>query len=109
MTVGLHSHRHLPLAAVPAAEMRRDLRENSLRLRELIGKTPRWISYPYGGPDAWSASVLHTARTMALTCGFTMTRQVNQLPLSRLTIGRLDTNDAPGGKSPLGMESLACA
>lgn len=109
MTVGLHSHRHLPLAAVPGEVMRRDLRENSVRLEELTGRRPTWISYPYGGPDAWSPSVLHTARTMSLTCGFTMTRQVNQLPLSRLTIGRLDTNDAPGGKSPLGLESLACA
>lgn len=109
MTVGMHGHRHLPLAAVPAPVMREDLQENAARLRELTGTTPRWVSYPYGGPDAWSPTVLRTARAMSLTCGFTMTRQVNRMPLPALSIGRLDTNDAPGGKRPLGLESLGCA
>lgn len=108
MTVGMHGHRHLPLAAVPEPVMRRDLEENAVRLRELTGRAPRWVSYPYGGPDAWSPSVVRAATAMSLTCGFTMTRQVNRLPLPPLAIGRLDTNDAPGGKRPLAMESLGC-
>lgn len=108
MAVGLHSHRHLPLAAVPDRVMRADLAENAARLHDLLGIRPRWISYPYGGPDAWSTSVQRAAREMGLVGGFTMTRQVNRLPLTPLAIGRLDTNDAPGGKQPMRWERLVC-
>lgn len=109
MTIGLHSHRHLALAAVPVSVMQADLSENASRLKELLGMTPRWISYPYGGPDAWSVPVMQTAQEMGLVGGFTMTRRINQIPLTSMAIGRLDTNDAPGGKQPLHWESLECA
>ena len=109
MAIGLHSHAHLALAAVADDVMRRDLRQNSSGLTDRLGRAPRWISYPYGGPDAWSGSVIRAARELGVVGGFTMTRQVNRLPLEPLAIGRLDTNDAPGGKSPLPLESLICA
>lgn len=109
MTVGLHSHGHLPLAAVPEAEMREDLRQNREHLVRLLGESPRWISYPYGGPDAWSPAVMGAARELGCVGGFTMKREVNRLPVDPLAISRLDTNDAPGGKSPLALEGLECA
>lgn len=109
MTIGLHSHAHLALATVEQDVMRRDLRQNSAVLAGLLGGRPRWISYPYGGPDAWSGSVMEAARELGVVGGFTMNRQVNRMPLQPLAIGRLDTNDAPGGKSPLPLESLVCA
>jgi peptidoglycan/xylan/chitin deacetylase (PgdA/CDA1 family) len=108
MTIGLHSHRHLALAAVPTPVMREDLRQNAAWLKRLVGRPPRWVSYPYGGPDSWSEEVMGTARGLNVLGGFTMTRQINRLPLRSMAIGRLDTNDAPGGKSAVELESLPC-
>ncbi len=108
MEVGLHSHRHLPLARVPEEEMRADLRRNARWIEALAGRAARWVSYPYGGPDACSERVAAAARSLSLAGGFTMTRQINRLPLRPMAIGRLDTNDAPGGKRPVALERLQC-
>lgn len=108
MTVGMHSHRHLPLAATAEAEMRADLSRNREELSSILGEAPRWISYPYGGPDAWSPAVLKAARDLSCVGGFTMRREVNRTLSEPLAISRLDTNDAPGGKSPMRLEELEC-
>lgn len=98
--VGLHSHRHEPLAVMDPSELEDDLTLNAELLADAIGEPAKTVSYPYGSPSAVAPNVIQTCRELGLTTGFTMKRGYITGRQDPLILPRVDTNDAPGGKSP---------
>jgi peptidoglycan/xylan/chitin deacetylase (PgdA/CDA1 family) len=109
MTIGMHGDHHVALATLAEEDVREDLRVNRDLIEEWTGERPRWVSYPYGGPDSFSPRVTAVAREIGAVGGFTMIRSINTSLARPLRIGRVDTNDAPGGKRPIPLEDLPCA
>lgn len=99
-TIGLHSHRHSPLARLAPDQLLGDLGENMAALSHATGHTPWAISYPYGGQDATSPAVAEVCRNLGLRLGFTMNRGYVEGKPDPLLLNRVDTNDALGGKAP---------
>ncbi len=109
--IGLHGHEHLHLASASPDECRTDLAANFNSLREALqADVPRfdWISYPYGGPASYSDMVIGIARSLGCCAGLTMRRGINRCDgsLDSMRLARVDTKDAPGGRSPLPLEQL---
>jgi peptidoglycan/xylan/chitin deacetylase (PgdA/CDA1 family) len=98
--LGTHSRNHLPLAELSFAEQVGELRQSLVDLRDQTGHTPFAVSYPYGGPRAVSPDLVAAAQAAGLRLGFTMERAFNRSLDAPLLLARVDTNDAPGGKSP---------
>jgi peptidoglycan/xylan/chitin deacetylase (PgdA/CDA1 family) len=61
--VGSHGHRHVDLSRASEEEVREDLRASVERISALLGRSPRYLAYPYG-----RASEL--ARKAAADAGF---------------------------------------
>jgi peptidoglycan/xylan/chitin deacetylase (PgdA/CDA1 family) len=61
-------------------------------LEAVTGARPRTMSYPYGRPVAGAEG---------FAAAFTTERKVNETLNKPLLLGRFDTNDLPGGRSPL--------
>ncbi len=104
--IGLHSHRHLNLAAATPEVRVDDLHLNRALLTELAGP-PRWISYPYGGPSSYDASVVSLAERVGCAFGLTMNRAFNDATADRMRLSRVDTNDVVGGKHPMDWSELS--
>lgn len=106
--IGIHSHRHLNLAAAAPEVRRRDLRTNLDYLSEALGSGElRWISYPYGSPNSYDEQVENDARALGCDTGLTMERGVNLASdLAPMHLRRVDTNDVEGGKRPLAWVEL---
>ena len=99
--LGAHSYAHEPLALMGAEELDDDLERVTSVLEEIAGARPRAFSYPHGTP---STVDVRTARGLAAAgyrVAFTMERALNRSLDEPLLLGRLDANDAPGGKRPL--------
>lgn len=99
--VGAHSYAHAPLGLLDEAALRTDLAASIAVLRELTGSVPRMVSYPYGSPTAATVGVARTSADVGFVAGFTMERALNDDLTEPLLLARVDTNDAPGGRSPL--------
>lgn len=99
--IGAHSHRHSPLSLMSTAQRRSDLISNVSALTTALGTPPLWISYPNGVLDSGDGRVLEDCRRLGLKYGFTMNRAFVETSDGAQTINRVDTNDAPGGKSPI--------
>jgi peptidoglycan/xylan/chitin deacetylase (PgdA/CDA1 family) len=100
--LGPHGDRHLALATLPQEGIEEDLETCLGYLREICGTAPlHSVSYPFGGPKAVSEAVVDVARNMGFCYGLTMFRGINDAEDfdAPFLLKRVDTNDAPGGKS----------
>ncbi len=100
--LGAHSDAHLPLATLSEEEMRKDTQACLDFLRQECGpQALHSISYPFGGPKAVSQKVAEVSASYGFSFGLTMFRGVNELAdlETPFLLKRVDTNDAPGGKS----------
>lgn len=93
--LGTHAHSHLPLTQLDGDEMARDIALSMEILADLGGQPVRGISFPYGGPDAVSDSVIRACAGLGLAYGFTMQRGCNHLSdlQAPLRLKRIDCND----------------
>ena len=99
--LGLHSHKHRPLSRMGPREILEDLVVNQQVLMEMSGiNAIQAISYPFGSQEAVSLPVIDAAKEIGCVWGVTMERAFNQTLDHPLLLGRLDTNDVIGGKSP---------
>lgn len=101
--LGSHGKDHRPLASLTAEASKNDIVE-SLRFFKRYGKFDiRSFSYPYGSRVAVNNEVAKQVAETSVQFALTMFRGVNSEEdlRSRFLLKRLDTNDAPGGKSPL--------
>ena len=99
--VGAHSYAHEPLARLDDAGLRRDLDAVATLLEEVTGTRPRALSYPHGTASTVDVRVARSAAEAGFRVAFTMERALNPTLDEPLLLGRLDANDAPGGKRPL--------
>ena len=99
--LGSHGFGHLPLAALERRAIRTDLERGAAVLAELTGTRPRAFSYPYGSAAAVSEVVAREAAAAGFSFALTMERAVNLTLDEPLLLARVDTRDAPGGRSPL--------
>jgi len=93
--LGTHAHTHRPLASLDEETIDSEIFESINILKDVCGKKPFGISYPYGGPDAISSIVDTIARKHEIKYGFTMIRSINsRADLKRpCMLNRIDTND----------------
>lgn len=100
--LGTHGAAHLPLATLSGDAMRDDLSRSIKFLENQTNSIIKTISYPYGGKSAVSPEVAQLSKELDLKFGFTMLRDLNTVENFKmpLLLNRIDTNDAPGGKSP---------
>jgi peptidoglycan/xylan/chitin deacetylase (PgdA/CDA1 family) len=99
--VGAHSYAHEPLARLEDDALDRDLAAVATLLGDVTGERPRALSYPHGTPSTVDARVARRAAAVGFQVAFTMERALNPTLEAPLLLGRLDANDAPGGKRPL--------
>lgn len=108
---GLHTHSHLHLASASRSDRLQDMEKNLTFIHEVIGagfSRDGWISYPYGSVSSFNADVIEDAHEIGCTLGLSMIRGINTIPSPKpMALYRLDTNDAPGGKSPMDPSSWA--
>lgn len=102
--LGSHGSTHCPLARLTPEEARKDMVESLDFLRTITGRIVSSFSYPYGGKSAISEQLGEILKETSVTFALTMERGVNsdsdfQRPFF---LKRVDTNDAPGGKSSTG-------
>lgn len=101
--IGSHGHLHLPLATLPPAQRKEELRESFDVLLRIAGVAPAGISYPYGGQSAVNEEVCRDAGRAGYSYGFTMARGVNDRIQREdaLSLRRIDVNDLDGYVSPV--------
>ena len=100
-SVGAHSYAHEPLARLDDEALDADLEATAKALEEVTGERPRALSYPHGTASTVDLRVARHAAAAGFRVGFTMERALNPTLEEPLLLGRLDANDAPGGKRPL--------
>jgi peptidoglycan/xylan/chitin deacetylase (PgdA/CDA1 family) len=100
-SVGAHSYAHEPLALMGAEELDRDLERCTALLEEITGVRPRAFSYPHGTPSTVDVGTARRLAAAGYEVAFTMERALNRSLDEPLLLGRLDANDAPGGKRAL--------
>jgi len=100
-SVGAHSYAHEPLALLPPDELDRDLERCTTLLEEITGVRPRAFSYPHGTASTVDVCTARRLAAAGYRVAFTMERALNRSLNEPLLLGRLDANDAPGGRRPL--------
>jgi peptidoglycan/xylan/chitin deacetylase (PgdA/CDA1 family) len=100
-SVGAHSYAHEPLALMSPEELDRDLERCTALLEEITGARPRAFSYPHGTASTVDVGTARRLAAAGYRVAFTMERALNRSLDQPLLLGRLDANDAPGGKRPL--------
>jgi peptidoglycan/xylan/chitin deacetylase (PgdA/CDA1 family) len=99
--LGAHSYAHEPLAPMGREELDRDLERVTSVLEEIAGARPRTFSYPHGTSSTVDVGTARRLAAAGYEVAFTMERALNRSLAEPLLLGRLDANDAPGGKRPL--------
>ena len=99
-SVGAHSYAHEPLALLSPDELDADLERCTTLLEKITGARPRAFSYPHGTPSTVDVATARRLAAAGYRVAFTMERALNRSLDEPLLLGRLDANDAPGGKRP---------
>jgi peptidoglycan/xylan/chitin deacetylase (PgdA/CDA1 family) len=100
-SVGAHSYAHEPLALMSPEALDRDLERVTALLEDVTARPPRAFSYPHGTPSTVDVPTARRLAAAGYEVAFTMERTLNRSLAEPLLLGRLDANDAPGGKRPL--------
>jgi peptidoglycan/xylan/chitin deacetylase (PgdA/CDA1 family) len=100
-SVGAHSYGHEPLTMLSASDLDRDLDRLGVLLEGAAGEPIRTFSYPHGTAGTVDVRVARALGAKGFAAAFTMERALNRSLAEPLLLGRLDANDAPGGKRPL--------
>ena len=101
--LGIHTYSHKPLGLYSQEVCQREIRECLRALKEVTGDsgaTIASISYPYGSPETVPSYIAATGEQYGLKIGFTMERSFNKGLSQPFFLARINTNDAPGGKTP---------
>jgi peptidoglycan/xylan/chitin deacetylase (PgdA/CDA1 family) len=93
MDVGAHTRTHVPLNAIPAAEMRNEIVGSKRDLQRVLGHFVYFFAYPYGAYDAAVvAEVRRAGFVLAVTTnGGTTESSTAPLTLPRIHVGRSQT------------------
>ncbi len=99
--IGAHGYAHVPLSQLQDAQA--DMKKSIDYLQHTTSQCIRSFSYPFGSKEAVNENVASIAGKLKLDFALTMWRGVNTLTskTNPFLLNRIDTNDAPGGKSQL--------
>ena len=97
--LGIHTYSHRPLSILTEHELNIEIGDFKIRLEKELGKNVFAISYPYGSTLDINQKVLNVCENIGLSFGLTMERAFNEDLKNPLVLARVDTNDAPGGKT----------
>jgi len=97
--LGIHSYSHSSLINFSFKEIQEDFRRSIQVINKITGYSLKSVAYPYGQGSLLEAA--RAAKSVGLKMGFTMERSFNQTLQRPFLFARVDTNDAPGGKSPI--------
>lgn len=92
MAIGSHTRTHRVLAALPEAEQLEELTASRDRLAGMLGEPPEVLSYPVGGPTAFSAATRRLARESGYRAAFSFfggmndSRRLDPFALSRVPV-----------------------
>ena len=90
MDLGSHGVNHKMLALLPIAEMIAEVQESKAALDRELEPAPRTLSYPVGGPNAYSEAVVAAAREAGFRIAFNYISGSNRLPVAdRYALNRL--------------------
>lgn len=103
--LGSHGYSHVPLARCENPEA--EIKQASAYLEKVTGKPVQSFSYPYGSKEAVNETQLSHFAETDIQFAFTMWRGLNAHLQQPLLLNRVDTNDAPGGKSNQNTYQLA--
>jgi peptidoglycan/xylan/chitin deacetylase (PgdA/CDA1 family) len=97
--LGSHGHAHIPLAQ--STNPKDDMLKSINYLEQLTNKPVVSFSYPYGSKAATNERVATNLENTSIRFALTMWRGINDFDesINPLLLKRVDTNDAPGGKS----------
>ncbi len=101
MDIGAHTRTHVPLAAVPAAEVTDQVRGSRRDLEGVLGHPVQWFAYPFGSFDA---SVLAKLRAAGFVLAVTTKGGTRESSLAPLTLPRIHIGRTAGPTTV-----LACA
>jgi peptidoglycan/xylan/chitin deacetylase (PgdA/CDA1 family) len=91
MSIGGHSHRHVPLPQLTACGQKNDAEHCARRLRATLDEQPHWaFSYPYGVSNDDSRRALAAA---GFDSGFALDGGSNRVGQDAYFIRRVDTKD----------------
>jgi peptidoglycan/xylan/chitin deacetylase (PgdA/CDA1 family) len=99
--LGAHALTHRPLAGLSASDVRHELDTSRDILERVSGERPLVLSYPFGAAGTVVPETAHAASASGFVAGFTTERCLNRTLEQPLLLGRIDANDAPGGRRPL--------
>jgi len=90
MDIGSHGVDHRMLARLPKAVMADEVRTSKRVLDRELGAARRTLSYPVGGPNAYSAEVIASVRENDFRVAFNYISGSNRLPVTdRFALRRL--------------------
>jgi peptidoglycan/xylan/chitin deacetylase (PgdA/CDA1 family) len=94
--IGNHTENHVDLTICKIEEIRREIAECQKAIKQITGKSPVAISYPFG---RYNDEVLSVVQSEGLFLGFTCSEGKNQLPLIHNTL-KIHRFDFLGDSSP---------
>jgi peptidoglycan/xylan/chitin deacetylase (PgdA/CDA1 family) len=101
MVIGMHTHTHIACETVESEQLGADLTLNRETLESVTKQRPTWLSYPFGTPMSYGQKTDEWLGRLGIQLAFTVDRRAMTDRFPRWRLSRLDTNDLPGGKSPL--------
>jgi len=94
--IGGHTHRHRPLAALGAEELKFDLECCRRLLVEHLRPQPLWpFCYPYGKRASFSDAAVAELKRLGFACSFSTEPGANRPGADLFAIRRVDCKDAP--------------
>jgi peptidoglycan/xylan/chitin deacetylase (PgdA/CDA1 family) len=101
MVIGMHTHTHVACETIETERLGADLTLNWKTLQDVTKQPPTWLSYPFGTPMTYGQKTDGWLERLHIQLAFTVDRRAMTDRFPRWRLSRLDTNDLPGGKSPL--------
>ena len=94
MLLGGHTHEHLALATLSAAQQQTDLTTCQRLLQQRLKPQALWpFTYPYGQRHSFDDTTVRVLQELGFDCAFTTVPEPNRAGHDRFLLGRVDTND----------------
>ena len=93
--IGLHGHTHAPLSLYSNNDAKKDVLKNSKKLYSIIDEKPKWMSYPYGRPDALPNDTKKFCSDCEVDIAFTLMSGFNEFGGDNTSLKRITPNELP--------------
>lgn len=91
--IGLHGHDHVPFSVLDRDNIDKDITKNAEALKSALNYQPRWLSYPYGRPDAIPAEPCKFCQRYDIDVAFTLSSGFNKFGDDKSLFKRITPNE----------------